>query len=253
MATRKEQTNKAFDRHHKQKKERLMLQKRCNKDNLKYERKPDFTYADLKAYLDKMTPEQLAQQVQILSPGGSISDSIMLEPAFAIGSVQEMCSDDKGENVQSTHSALDFQHHPEQIILLSDYCPFGEDGDSYYTMDEDENGETVMIGNKSGKAKPIIKRGRCEPTTLESRSPAMDKRQPELTDEDLQAAQAQFCKLSRERKLDLQELNALDFVQSELYRRIYHLSTKEEMAAARPKEEEEIEKWENEEVGDDEQ
>jgi len=200
-------------------KEQLILKNRLNQ-----EKKVMYTYQNLKEFVANLTDTQLAQQVQLLGPDNHTS---LLCPVIGGGTVEEMCHVD-GVIAQTTHSVIDFEHHPEQVILLSDHCPFSEEGDQYYTMDEDEDGEPIMIGNKTGKPHHIVKRERCEPTIKASRTPAFDKRQ-QNTDEELMAAQEEFARLSKERPLSTQELSALDFIQAELYRRIYHLNTKEEI------------------------
>ena len=247
MTTRREESRKVFDRHHEQKKEKLALQLRVGKA-FEQVRKSVFTYTQLKAYLDNMSAEQLAQQVQLLGPGGSITDHIMLEPVIAVGTVAEMCSDKEGSLVQETRSSLDFKCHPEEVVLLSDYSGFGEDGDTCYTMTEDEEGEPVLIGNVSGKVKPWVKRKRCEPSIKASRSKAMDSQYPELSDKALENWQEDLARKSVEGCLTREDTDNLAEVQAELYRRIYHLSTKEEYLAIRPQEEAEIDKYLDEEV-----
>ena len=102
------------------------------------------TWADVLKVLKKLTPAQLKQNAMLL-PSSPLPEPLLLEPIIGIGTVKEMCHV-KGEIVTETRSADDFQHHPEQIVMLYDGSPFDKDGNSFYTM-EDKG----LRGNKTGK------------------------------------------------------------------------------------------------------
>jgi hypothetical protein len=106
----------------------------------------DLTYADLKVMLDAMTPEQLAQTVQIFPPHTHHGEkSIELWPVIEFASVGKLVDNGTPDH-DRTRSAVDNEHHPEQMVLMVDLNPFSEDGDTYYEL-------TVvgLVGNKTGK------------------------------------------------------------------------------------------------------
>lgn len=215
---------RVFDRHATQKKELLTLKNRMRHHEGPQE--PSFTYADLQAALAKMTPEQLAQQVQILPPCGSIGDPVMLEPVIGAGTVEDLCHID-GKPQTETRSSVDFKHHPESFILLTDYCGFGEDGDTSYTMEEDADGELIFVGNITGKRRPIIDRRENEPSVFASRTKGFARTIYSMG-EPLTARQEELCRKSEsEEGLTTEESQELIGIQAELYRRIYHLSKKD--------------------------
>ena len=109
-----------------------------------------FTYRELKEFVASLTEEQLDQEVQIL-PNNPTPDPTLLEPVIGIDTIEHYEAED-------TRSAVDFQHHPEQVVLLSDYCPFDKEGNSYFVMEEDG----MMRGNKTGKLYPFGKKDRHE-------------------------------------------------------------------------------------------
>jgi RNase P/RNase MRP subunit p29 len=111
---------------------------------------PDFTYRDLKSKLDAMTEEQLSQQVQVHKSEAVMARVVRLDVAIAIDTVDNLFRSAEGELVQETRSSLDFKHHPEQVILLLDACPFSEKGDTMYEMRK-VDGKTVLVGNRSGE------------------------------------------------------------------------------------------------------
>lgn len=101
------------------------------------------TYADLKAALEAMTPEQLAQQIQVAKP--TPMPLVELQVGLAIGTVAEM-------GFYAVRSTYDNRYHPEDIVLLTDHNPFGEDGAiAYHGLDDDaeaiygKNGPTPEI------------------------------------------------------------------------------------------------------------
>ena len=108
--------------------------------------RPYFTYQDLYDFLATLTPEQLAQQVQLLEPSGNLSEPVRLDVVIAASTVAELCHMDN-EVVLETRNALDFTHRPEQVVLLQDDCPFGKHGDTLYTLEKDGG----MRGNRTGK------------------------------------------------------------------------------------------------------
>jgi hypothetical protein len=100
-----------------------------------------FTYRDLHAAIELLTDAERDQSVQILPNEPDGEKPIRLEPVVAIDSIERF------EVSNPTHSADDFQHHPEQIVLLSDFSPYSEDGDSWYELLPDGK----MRGDKTGK------------------------------------------------------------------------------------------------------
>lgn len=96
-----------------------------------------FTYKDLKEFVNNMPDEQLDQSVQIL-PNNPTPAPIRLKPIYWIGKV--------GETEQQVRNIENFEHNPDQIVLLEDSSPYGEYGDTYYSVDEAGN----LVGNKSG-------------------------------------------------------------------------------------------------------
>lgn len=113
-----------------------------------------FTWKQLLEQLKKLTPEQLAQNVQIFPPHCT-PDPIKLMPVYGVYTVAELCHDGD-EVLDETRSADDFKHHPEQVVLMSDHCPFSDDGDTYFTMNEDG----TMTGNVSGKTTDFLGRSK---------------------------------------------------------------------------------------------
>lgn len=103
-----------------------------------------FTYRVLQQQLAKMTDAQLDQEVQVM-PNNPTPEPTRLLPVYGIDTVENYCHVD-GEVATETRSAVDFQHHPEQFVLLADYSPFSKEGDSYYEMEEGG-----LRGNKTGK------------------------------------------------------------------------------------------------------
>jgi len=112
-----------------------------------------FTYEVLYQALAKLTPEQRKQSVQMFPPHNT-PDAVKLQPIYGLHTVKELCHADDGEVLDETRSADDFQHHPEQLVLLSDYHPFGDEGDTCYTWNEDGS----MTGNVSGKTFDMFER-----------------------------------------------------------------------------------------------
>ena len=120
-------------------KEHLIVASRCGEIT---------TWEDVFQALKKLTPEQRKQNAMLLPPS-PLPTPLLLEPVVAIGTVEQMCHVE-GKIVTKTRSADDFQHHPEQVVLLYDGCPFDEDGNSFFTMTE-----KGMVGNKTGKVYPF--------------------------------------------------------------------------------------------------
>lgn len=204
-----------FEKADRQEKVRLIL----NNRGIDREKVVIYSYAELRDYLNTLSEGELKQQVQILGDKGSLNEDSHLEPVVGAGTVEKMCHVD-GEAVTQTRSAQDFQHHPEQVILVRDGSPFGKDGDSAYEMVKDG-----FIGNVSGKFFPFIEKKPHEPSMNASYSPAM---QPKMGDssEELQAKFETLC----QRSFDLQgqpESTANDAglipLMAELYRRLFHL------------------------------
>ncbi len=108
-----------------------------------------YSYRNLRDFLNTLTESQLDQKVQLLPPG----NPALLQPVYAAGTIEEMCHVD-GKIGTETHSADDFKHHPEQVVLLCDHSPYDEEGNNYFTMEEGG-----MRGNKTGKLYEFSRRG----------------------------------------------------------------------------------------------
>lgn len=179
---------------------------------------PVFTYQDLFEFLQTKTPEQLAQQAQIVPKGGGVTPApINLETIICAGTVEELFYVD-GTCDYEIRSSRDHKHHPEEIVLITDGHGFSEDGDTAYTMSVDEDGESILIGNVSGKVTEFFPRKAGEPTKKLSKSKIFQLAYlPEKTREELFA---RLEELSKVEQVDLEEVSAL---QAELYRRQYRI------------------------------
>ncbi len=127
-----------------------------------------------------------------------------------------------GKIVTPTHNCTDWQHHPEQFILVQDSHTWGEDGDTAYEMKEID-GEIYMIGNISGKIKEPYERKEDEPSTKASRAPLMQPRSI-FTTKELVDRLEELLKVD----LSAEDEREVYWLQAELYRRKYHLSPKKE-------------------------
>ena len=105
-----------------------------------------FTWKDLLVELQKLTPAELSQSVQVFPPHNT-PDPVKLMPVLGIGTIEFFGETDSRSND-------DFKHHPEQVVLLTDHHRFGDEGDTWYTLQEDG----TMIGNISGKTFPLFGR-----------------------------------------------------------------------------------------------
>lgn len=133
----------------REKKEHFIIENRCREFDGDHMR---FTYRNLLEKLKELSEDQLNQPVQILGTDINHDDgSIRLEPVLCVDTVENLCHVD-GEISTPTHSTEDFNHHPEQIVLLRDYSPFGKDGDTSYELKDG-----VLVGNKTGKVVDIWK------------------------------------------------------------------------------------------------
>lgn len=105
------------------------------------------TFAELKEQLEKLTPEQLSQPVQIMPPCPDYDKPIRLEPVYELDTVFNFLSEDGEEGSQTSRSAVDGEHHPEQVVLLCDYHPFDDAGNFCYELREDG----MLVGDKTGE------------------------------------------------------------------------------------------------------
>jgi hypothetical protein len=88
-----------------------------------------FTYRHIKEILDKMTPEQLDQEPQIMISQVDHDKPFPLHPVISFKTVHELvCAPESDEECDTTRSAVDNEHHPEQFVFLADYNMFAEDG-----------------------------------------------------------------------------------------------------------------------------
>lgn len=79
------------------------------------------TWLGLFNYLKTLSDQQLMQRIQIIPPS-TLDHEGVLAHGIAIGTVEQAFGDNK------TRSSYDNHHHPEDIVLLTDGNPFGEDG-----------------------------------------------------------------------------------------------------------------------------
>lgn len=87
------------------------------------------TYGDLLKYLQSK-PEILEQKIQIAPHNPNCDEVLALEPCFAIGTVDEMF-----EHSRYIRSSNDNSYNPDEVVILSDWNPFGEDGATSYLID----------------------------------------------------------------------------------------------------------------------
>ena len=66
------------------------------------------------------------------------TEAIGLLPVVMMATVEE--------TQRETRSAEDFNHHPEQVVMLTDWHPFSPDGDFSYMLTEEG-----WVGDRSGK------------------------------------------------------------------------------------------------------
>ncbi len=197
-------------------KDKLILDKRVLK--AKGEMKPHFTYRDLLEHLQKLDVSALDQQVEVLPPHND-GKPVRLHPVLGVNTVKEYCH--VGEEIDTlTRSTLDFEHHPEQVVLLTDGSPFSVDGDTFFTL-KDGN----FVGNKTGKIKPFIKRHKEEPSVELSRGKAFQSRMTAPT-KVLIKSQEELSLKYQDGTISLDEAANLDSIQAELYRRRYQLPEK---------------------------
>lgn len=108
------------------------------------------TWKDVLEFLQKLSEDQLNQTAMLMPPEPDQTKSVHLEPIVAMGTVAYMCSSlDDDEVTTQTRGSDDFQHHPEQVIMLYDYSPYDEDGNTCYELVEGG-----FIGNVTGKLYP---------------------------------------------------------------------------------------------------
>jgi hypothetical protein len=100
------------------------------------------TYRKLRDFLNQIPEEQLDQAVQIIPPHTDGDAKLGLHGVYGLNTIEYYFGKD-----QECRSVLDNKHHPEQLVILSDGCPFSEEGDSFYTLQPDG----TMIGNATGK------------------------------------------------------------------------------------------------------
>ncbi len=106
----------------------------------------EFTYRDLKAKLDSMTDEQLDQVAQIMISQADGDKPYPLHQVVDFDTVQRFTSTPDGEQVDTTRSCVDNEHHPEQFVLLCDWNLYAEDGTIGFDL---ETGERIYT--KYGK------------------------------------------------------------------------------------------------------
>lgn len=81
------------------------------------------TYRDLLKELEKMTEDQLGQDVQVLMPGFIEEEVLPLHAGITLDTVHNLL-----EGSKFTRSSKDNKYHPEEVILLVDWNLFDKDG-----------------------------------------------------------------------------------------------------------------------------
>jgi len=96
------------------------------------------TWGDVLKYLQTLTYQQLEQRPMVMPHQPDDDKVVNLLPVVVMITVEE--------TELETRSAEDWNHHPEQVVLLTDLHPFDGEGNLFYTL-EDEGGR----GNNTGK------------------------------------------------------------------------------------------------------
>lgn len=110
------------------------------------------TWGDIKERCARMTDEELAQpfECDVRDTLGMDAKTQELYGAIHIETQHELSHDQEtGETFYTYRSVDDNGHHPERLVVLLDVCHFSEDGDTYYTLNDDAS----FTGNVSGKVK----------------------------------------------------------------------------------------------------
>jgi hypothetical protein len=114
-----------------------------------------YTYRQLRDYLNTLAELELDQTVQLFTPRGTVGAAARLRPVVGAGTVAALCHVD-GAVVTPTRNAHDFQHHPEQVVLVADLSPFSAEGDRFYTLEPggllrgDATGKVHRFGRRAG-------------------------------------------------------------------------------------------------------
>tara|TARA_B100000941_G_scaffold287930_1_gene263953 strand:+ start:447 stop:1013 length:567 start_codon:yes stop_codon:yes gene_type:complete len=99
----------------------------------------DHTYEELFEAIKSMTPEQRKQLIQIATTSPDGDEPIPTMPVYAIGTVSSLFDVEVG-----IRSHYDNRNHLEDVVILADYNPYGEDnavgmnlltGEKYYGAD----------------------------------------------------------------------------------------------------------------------
>jgi len=105
------------------------------------------TWGELLELLKQFSSEDLKQPIQMFESGGA-GKSVELYGVYTLDTVDHFSRDiEDGAVIERFRSVLDNEHHPEHIVMLIDACPFSEEGDTLYTLQDDN----TWVGNKSGK------------------------------------------------------------------------------------------------------
>lgn len=83
------------------------------------------TYKDLLAALSVLTPEQLAQPIQVADPSPDCSKPVELQCGIALGTVGEF-------GFEGSRSVVDNKYHADDVVILVDGNPHAEDGATAY-------------------------------------------------------------------------------------------------------------------------
>ena len=97
------------------------------------------TYQQLYNYIKGMTPKQRKQTIQITHP--SMEPIQEMIPAIAIGTVDEM-------EFYGARSVNDNRYHGDEIVILSDLNPFGQNGEVAWEMGKNKNLDKAIYGGR---------------------------------------------------------------------------------------------------------
>ena len=104
------------------------------------------TYKDLLTYLKTLTDKQLKQPIQIADPSPITEEPVVMQSGIAIGTMKEM-------EFYAARSVTNNAFNPNEIVILVDGNPFGEDGRIYTEYNPEElkkkHKETVRMKVRS--------------------------------------------------------------------------------------------------------
>ena len=121
-------------------------------------------YKELLKYLKTLNKKQLEQEVQVFRPLNHPGVT-ELKPVVCIDTIENL-------ELDKARSSVDNKFHGEEIVIMYDHNPFGEDGATLYQMEIDKKSGKL----KNPKFKPIYALGKTNP--LEQTNPKQVKDLP---------------------------------------------------------------------------